>query len=90
MHNRQFEFFHIDEKEYRLRNLSEKGVCEGNYAHVDHLVLLKLMSKFEYDFHFILEDDIFCSDFATIEYLMLCSHPHYCTCRRSCLDKEGY
>ena len=72
VYNRQFEFFHIDEKEYRLRNLSEKRDCEGNCAHVDHLVLLKLMSKFEYDFYFILEDDIFfCSDLATIEYLML-------------------
>ena len=72
VHNRQFELFHIDEKEYRLRNLSEKRDCEGNCAHVDHLVLLKLMSKFEYDFYLILEDDIFfCSDLATIEHLML-------------------
>ena len=73
--NREFEFFHIDKKEYRLGDFSEKRTCAGKCAHKDHLMLLRMLLKFDYEFFLILEDDVFfCSDLATIEYLMRYNH----------------
>lgn len=70
--NNQFEIFFLEKTEYIFRNDKYPRNCNDSCYFADQLNILKILSKYDYKFYYIIEDDTFlCTDPKLIYLLTL-------------------